>query len=154
HRPGRDDREHPDVGARPRQEGQPRRGPRDAGAAAWRYPDRGDALGTLTIVVDLTFSSADRVFIAGKTGTGKTTVARELLRPVERLVVLDPKGTLTTPEWDLEDWTDRGRRALLAGENIRLRVPAPLDGNWDPFCADALKAGDLTLFADEMYGVV
>jgi hypothetical protein len=104
--------------------------------------------------VDYTFSSAERIFVAGKTGTGKTTVVRELLRPVKRVVVFDAKGTLTTPEWNLETWSDRGRRRLLDGEDVRLRVPAPLDGNWSPYLETTFEAGDLTAFFDEMYGVV
>lgn len=104
--------------------------------------------------MEYTFSSASRVFVAGKTGSGKTTLVRELLTPVKRLLVLDPKGTLNVPEWNLTDWSDRGRRALLAGDDVRLRVPAPLDGNWEPYCEAAYEAHELTVFIDEMYGVV
>lgn len=104
----------------------------------------------------LTIQPNERVFIAGRTGSGKTFLSLHLLRKRTRLVVCDPKGTLgeLAPEWGLDDWSEKGRKRLLAGDPVRLRIPAPLDGNWTPYLWDVYRAGDVTLYVDELYGVV
>jgi hypothetical protein len=94
------------------------------------------------------------VIITGKTGSGKTFLARYLLLPIKRLIVLDPKSLLGTPEWRLEDWSKAGYKRLLAGKQARLRVPYPDDGDWRPYLQAAWEAGDCTLYIDEVYGVV
>lgn len=108
-------------------------------------------------MVDLQIASNERVFLAGRTGSGKTFLARHLLAKSTRLVVLDPKGTLgrdMAPEWNLTDWSEKGAKLLERGEPCRLRVPAPLDGNWAPYLWAVYRAGGVTLYVDEMYGVV
>src|SRR5437868_3266777 len=80
-----------------------------------------------------------------------------MVQPITRMVVFDPKGAfpgLQAPEWNLETWSERGRRKLLAGEDVRLRVPAPLDGNWAPYLQACWDAGDVLVYIDEIYGVV
>lgn len=105
---------------------------------------------------DLRIAPDQRVFTAGRTGSGKTYLERYLLRSANRLVACDPKGTLgrLAPEWNLEDWTDRGARQLARGDDVRLRIPAPLDGRWDDYLWAVYKAGNVILYIDELYGVV
>ena len=113
-------------------------------------------------MVALQITSSQRVFTAGRTGSGKTYFERYVLAGIQRLVALDPKGTLgrMAPEWNLEDWSDRGRRKLLAGEPVRLRVPPPpVDVGddpryWDTYIRDVYRAGNCILYLDEIYGVV
>lgn len=107
--------------------------------------------------IDLAVKSNQRAFIAGKTGSGKTFFARYLLQSAKRLVVLDPKGMLTReedPGWNLTDWSAKGRKLLMSGEPCRLRVPYPQDGDWSSFVKDVFEARNVTLYIDEMYGVV
>lgn len=97
--------------------------------------------------------SNDRVAIFGQTGSGKTFLSRYLLARVARLVVFDPKGTLRG-QWRLQEWTHKTRKDLLDGDPVRVRVGAPLDGDWSPYLWDIYDAGDCTLYVDEMYGLV
>lgn len=97
--------------------------------------------------------STDRVAIFGQTGSGKTYFARYLVRSVRRLVVLDPKGMLRG-KWGLLEWGPRTRKRLRNGLPVRVRIPAPLSGDWEPYLREIYNAGDLVLYIDEMYGVV
>jgi hypothetical protein len=104
-----------------------------------------------------TIKTDQRVFTAGKTGSGKTYLWRHLLKDVQRLVVLDGKGTLG--DWGLTDWQDReGRRNLFKGEPVRLRVLAPLGERdpseyWDQVLWDCYEAGNVLIYCDELYAV-
>lgn len=107
--------------------------------------------------LDLSVKANDRTFIAGKTGSGKTFFARYLLQSAKRLVVLDPKGMLSReedPDWRLTDWSAAGEKALRGGKPCRLRVPYPQNGDWAPFVKAVFEARNVTLYIDEMYGVV
>lgn len=109
------------------------------------------------MAIDLTVRSDERAFIAGRTGSGKTFFCRYLTASSRRLVVLDPKGMLTRaidPAWKLDEWSEKGRKALLEGDPCRLRVGYPDDGDWEPYLADTFKAGNVLIYVDEMYGVV
>lgn len=99
-----------------------------------------------------------RVFTAGKTGSGKTYLWKHQLRNVQRLVVLDGKGTLD--DWELTDWQQdgEGRRALVRGDPTRLRVLSPLgDKNpanyWDDVLWECYEAGNVMIYCDELYAV-
>lgn len=111
-------------------------------------------------MTELAIRSDERVAIVGKTGSGKTYLSRVLTWGLERLVCFDPKSTLgLAQDWRLEDWTAKGRRDLLAGKPVRLRVPGPSpDDNpetyWLPYLRDLYDAGDVVLFIDEVYGVI
>lgn len=95
----------------------------------------------------------DRVLFVGKTGSGKTYAAEQLARPIERLIVADPKGMLKG-KWDTVDWDSSTTKLLNKGEPIRVRIPAPLDKDWEKYFQKVYEAGDCTLYIDEMYGVI
>ncbi len=105
-----------------------------------------------------TIRTDERVFICGKTGSGKTTLAKYLTAPVPRLIVLDSKGTLA--DWGLSEWNDESRQKFLEGERARVRVLAPLDDDSDPgeFWNDvfrfAFDAGNVTIYIDELFAIV
>ena len=101
-------------------------------------------------MVAFALATTNRVALCGKTGSGKTFLVRALLSTVQRVVVADPKGTLTS--WGLTDWN--GNPKALKQDMYRLRIPAPLDGDWEPYCAAIYQQGDVLLYIDEMYGVV
>lgn len=100
--------------------------------------------------------SSDRVFIAGQTGSGKTTLAKVLCAPLRRLIVLDSKDELT--DWNLEEWDDETREALLKGEEVRVRVIRPLGAEGLPIWEDAFQfamtIGNVTVYVDEAYNVL
>lgn len=102
----------------------------------------------------LTIGADERIAIAGKTGSGKTFLSRALCANLDRLMVLDPKGTLGRADWNLEKWGDRTQRALKRGDPVRARIPAPLDGDWDRFLWAAYSAGGVTVYIDETYGIL
>jgi hypothetical protein len=95
----------------------------------------------------------ERVAYVGKTGSGKTFLARHVLAPIRRLVVFDPKATLGGPEWNLESGREAERR-LLRGGDARIRIRAPLDDDWTPYLRMVWEARNVTLYIDEVYALV
>lgn len=74
--------------------------------------------------MQLLIKPSERVFIAGRTGTGKTYLAKYLLKDANRLVVFDGKGTLK--DWNTKDWNDQTKRELQKGNDTRIRVRVPI----------------------------
>lgn len=94
---------------------------------------------------------SQRTFITGKTGSGKTHLAKRILRSFPRLVVLDSKGTLKP--WGLEEYDRESRRRLAKGEDVRMRVPlepgVDPEKFWDGVLAEAYEAGNVMIYLDE-----
>lgn len=99
-----------------------------------------------------------RVFIAGKTGTGKTYLAENLLQNVKRLIVLDTKSNLLK-RFNLVPESKKNWKKFSGGEPIRMQIKTPLipsdqwEGYFDNIFKLAYDAGDCTVYLDEVYGV-
>lgn len=78
---------------------------------------------------------------------------RYLTNKLTRLVVIDSKGSLNDPAWNLEPWSQENVKKLEDGKFARLRVIHPLDGNYEPLFEHLYDIGDLTVYIDEMYAV-
>lgn len=94
--------------------------------------------------------SNDRVLIAGATGTGKTVFARELTKHAGRLIALDSKASLS---W-LPVMARADRRRLLSGDPVRARVIIETLEDAEHALRDIYEAGNVTVYVDEVYGVV
>ena len=101
-------------------------------------------------------NGADRVFICGKTGSGKTYLSRHLLASLNRLIVLDGKGTLK--DWNLEPYNRDSMRKLRTGQDVRIRALPDLRDQPQEFfrrvLREAFEAGNVTVYIDELYSVV
>lgn len=97
----------------------------------------------------------ERILIVGKTGSGKTYLAKYLTKKANRLIVMDAKVTLT--DWNLEPWSSSVRSSMLRGEPFRARVIPPLNGDiteyWEAVLSDCYKAGNLVVYIDELYSI-
>lgn len=71
---------------------------------------------------DFKIKRSDRVFIAGKTGSGKTVLAQHLLLPAKRLIVIDGKDGIDNTAWRLEDYNKSHLRQLVNNPDEGLRV--------------------------------
>lgn len=100
--------------------------------------------------------SNDRLFITGKTGSGKTFLAKYLTANLNRLVVLDGKGTLDS--WDLELYDEKNKRRLIENKPVRTRVvynpQYTLQENWNDILETVYLSGNCTIYIDELYTVV
>lgn len=109
---------------------------------------------------DILIYSYQRAAFTGKTGSGKTFAARELLAPMRRLIVIDPKMQLIPDKkWRLEAPTREAYKALRDGEFARIahwQPPAVDDDGfpvWDSIFNDIWEIQDVVLWIDEMYMV-
>jgi hypothetical protein len=102
---------------------------------------------------EIEISANERVYIVGRTLSGKSTLARYLLHSVRRLVVCDPKDGLG--QWKLEAWDRDTRQALLEGEDVRVRItPEPARDPatyWESVLRTVFDAGDCVVYVDEVY---
>ena len=97
----------------------------------------------------------ERIFFCGRTGSGKTTLAKFICKGVQRLVVLDSKGTLH--DWNLEPDSAETREAMRQGENIRIRFHQPVDEPevyWEKVFRFVFEVQDLVVYIDELYMIV
>lgn len=97
---------------------------------------------------------SDRVTLVGQTGSGKTYLAKRLVAPLERLLILDAKDELAG--WNVIDLTARNVRRLDKGEPFRLRwVPGPGETwRYEEFFERAYYAGNMTVYVDELTDAV
>lgn len=109
---------------------------------------------------DLVLHSYQRVAFTGKTGSGKSFAARYLLRPIRRLIAIDPKMQLVNdPQWRLEPPTREAMNALRKGEYARIVYwqPPSIDNDgfpvWDSIFEFAWDIQDVVVYIDEMYSV-
>lgn len=101
-----------------------------------------------------------RVFLGGMTGSGKTYMAKKLLAPSKRLVVMNVKDDPDlVKDMGLLPETDRNWRKLFQGKAMKISVAHPID---DPNLFDyyakaferAFKAGNVRVYIDELYDVM
>src|SRR5215471_2304087 len=109
---------------------------------------------------DLVIHSWQRVAFTGKTGSGKSFAARYLLRPIRRLLAIDPKMQLVADrQWRLEAPSRESLNALKKGEYARIVYwqPPAIDSDgfpvWDSIFELAWELGDVVVYIDEMYSV-
>ncbi len=104
-----------------------------------------------TIVI----ATDERVFLAGRTKSGKTFAARELLAKIPRLVVCDPKASDSIERWRLAPWDRESQRLLRNGEPVRTRVKRDPtqreDEFWDEVLFECWNAGNVVVYIDEVY---
>lgn len=90
-----------------------------------------------------------RVAYIGKTGSGKTFLARHNLAMISRLIVLDAKGTISAKEWNLS--TDGSvLRRLKAGQPGRFLVRGIRAEDFTPTLDLAWQIGNIVVYVDEM----
>lgn len=109
----------------------------------------------MTIDID----ANSRTFITGKTGSGKTYFAKELLKSANRLIVFDIKNNLSEPMNLVPAKRKENWRKFLRGYDIRLQVTAPV-GTYNDFefyhewFRRAFIAADCVVYIDELLGVL
>lgn len=97
----------------------------------------------------ITISPNERLFISGRTGSGKTTFVRFLLRSVPRYAVLDAKHTYRPPA-DLRDDVP-----IVEAFNPKLErqiIRAPWEDEpecWEDAINDVFEDGNRLLYVDE-----
>ncbi len=103
----------------------------------------------------INLKSNQRILIVGKTGSGKTYLAKYLTRQANRLIVLDAKVTLS--DWGLEPWGSDTRSKLLNGAPVRIRAVPPMNGDimayWEAVLSDSYRAGNVVVYIDELYAI-
>jgi ABC-type dipeptide/oligopeptide/nickel transport system ATPase component len=105
---------------------------------------------------NITVKTNERVAFVGKTGSGKTFLAKHLLGGVKRAVIVDTKGTLYTG-WNTVQWNKKNLKKLSDGEPIRLRIPPVIARNveeaYDYYFEEIYSIGNVVVYIDELYGV-
>lgn len=100
----------------------------------------------------INIKSSQRVFIAGKTGSGKTTLAESMLFPVKRLIYVDSKDAVDNEKYNLKDLSDNNLDKVARGDDIRVRV-VYTDDAFKYFQA-AYKSGNIYILIDELSAII
>lgn len=98
----------------------------------------------------------DRVTVFGKTGSGKSTLVRQLLRSYSRAVLVDPKGRASVDDWPVVYGSEAFLRAWPATPRIIVR-PGPGEDRrkWiDRLMWHVWSTGETAVCVDETIGVV
>lgn len=98
----------------------------------------------------------ERVAYVGKTGSGKTTLARYILQGHTRLICFDPKGTLhRSKDWNLSKPNDlQVARDLRRGAHGRLLLQEVDESRWNYWLDFIWDVRNVALYVDEVYLVV
>lgn len=99
----------------------------------------------------------DRVLLAGQTGSGKTTLARVLLQERKHVVVLDVKGRMRWPGYEI--FTNFGKLTDINPDKIQRVIYKPTYDDLqnkkliDGFFKWVYDRRNTTLYVDELAGV-
>jgi DNA helicase HerA-like ATPase len=94
--------------------------------------------------------SSERVFIAGKTGSGKTTLAKLFLMNEPRLVVVDSKNSLQN--WELDEYHPNMLKDIAKKDVFRVRVVE--DAQALELLQASYAAGNLIVYIDEVTAII
>lgn len=96
-----------------------------------------------------------RAFIAGATGSGKSILACRLIAPLDRVLIIDPKGDMHPGLWNYVDDTKANVNRYLARRDkdgllqpVRLRVTEPERAL--KLIEQAYRMGDTFVYLDEV----
>lgn len=97
--------------------------------------------------------SNERVLIVGRTGTGKTYLAKHLVREYKNVVALDTKGTLSIPNFVLVR-EPRNLHRIAKNSNVVFRTPWRWSNEeFDNFFLWCIERGETIVYIDELYRV-
>lgn len=109
---------------------------------------------------DLRPKPEERMMITGATGTGKTTLARALLRGYGRVLVIDPKCTYGGREGEPDYWLVRSpsqlKRLSSKARLIQYRPSIEFQNiaGYDEVYQWAFRRGELMVYTDEAFLVM
>jgi hypothetical protein len=95
-----------------------------------------------------------RVALVGTTNSGKSYLARYLLKDCQRLIVANPKGLPEVPkEFKLIPWA-KGYKLLERGEPARVHLPPQTSAaDWEAAFDAIFRLRGVIFYLDELYGV-
>lgn len=131
--------------------GRPRRGLVDRPDGHAPAPARSRADG-----IDARIKRGDRVTIVGRTGSGKSVLARTLLGSFSRAVLVDPKGRATLADWPIVYGSAAFQKAWPVTPRIIVRPGAGEDRRrWlDAIAWHVFRTGETAFNLDDTMGVV
>lgn len=95
----------------------------------------------------ISINTSQRTVLAGKTGSGKTTLAHAFLKNIDRLIVVDTKYTLKGVDWSADVIYQMPERL---GHEFRLIVRTD---DLPSLGESLIRLRDVYVYIDELYGV-